>query len=66
MKLSDIARLSIKQDSTAYNTMLGCDLLSRLTENGEKQKLENNSRYNRQNQNFKKKIKNFGKGRKGK
>lgn len=60
MKLSEIARLNIKQDSTIYNSMLGCDLLSRLAENGEKQKLENNSRYNCQNQNFKKKVKNFG------
>ena len=30
MKLSDIARLSVNQDSTIYNTMLGCDLISRI------------------------------------
>jgi hypothetical protein len=30
MKILDIAKLSIKQDSALYNSMLGCDLINRL------------------------------------
>jgi hypothetical protein len=30
MKLSEIARVNIKQDSSLYNTMKGCDMLSQI------------------------------------
>jgi len=30
MKLSDIARVTVKKDSEIYKNMLGCDLISRL------------------------------------
>lgn len=30
MELSEVARLNIKQDSDSYNSMVVCDLISRL------------------------------------
>ncbi|MDD4415080.1 MAG: hypothetical protein PHR14_11170 [Oscillospiraceae bacterium] len=42
MKLSETARITVKRDSTAYNSMLGCDIINRLTEDPPKQKQKNN------------------------
>ena len=32
MKFSEVARVTIKQDSALYNSMLGCEIINRLTE----------------------------------
>jgi hypothetical protein len=38
MKLSEIVRLSIKKDSTIFNDMVGCDLISSLQQGEMKSK----------------------------
>jgi hypothetical protein len=38
LKISEIARVNIKQDSTIFNDMVGCDLVSRLQQNEMKSK----------------------------
>jgi len=40
MKISEVARLSVKKDSILFSSMLGCDLISRLQHQEMQSKLE--------------------------
>jgi hypothetical protein len=47
MKFSDVARVTIKQDSTLYNSMLGCEIINRLTEDPPEQEQKKGKRKKR-------------------
>lgn len=44
MKLSEAAKLHIKPGSTAYDDMVLCDIISRLTQTDDKQQRQRNRR----------------------